>query len=58
MNDFEAVSGVQLSLSPLRSRHYFAIHFDGHAISLHPQSLNELSERGRVGAKFLFSIDE
>jgi len=58
MHDFQPVSFVQLSLSPLRSWNNFSIHFDGHAISLHPQRLNELRERDGIGPRSLFSIDE
>ena len=58
VNDLKAIAVMQLGFGPLRARHDFAIQFDGHAISLHPKFLDELSHGGWLAAGFRFAIDE
>ena len=58
VNDLETVAVLQLGAIPMRARHDFAIQFDGHAISLHSELLDELGQRGWSSAVFGFAIYE
>jgi hypothetical protein len=58
VDDLETVAVLQLGAFPMRARHDLAIEFDGHAISLHSELLDELGQRGRVGTGFRFAIYE
>jgi len=58
MNDLQAVSRTQLGDVPLRAGHDFAIQFDGDAITLHSELLNELVQRRRLRARFHIAIDK
>jgi hypothetical protein len=58
MHDLQSVTIMQLSIGPLRTRHDFAIQFDGHAITLHPESPDEFGQRAWFCTNFRFAIHE
>jgi hypothetical protein len=56
VDDFQAVSVVQWSLRPLVAGDDFAIEFDGYAVGLHAEMLDERAQ-GFGGGELGFAID-